>query len=305
MIFSIDVEDWTQSVMGNLCPELGKNHPVTHRVYDSTNKVMDILAEHNAKGTFFTLGNVAEKHPTLIQRMVNEGHEVASHGCEHTNIYAMSPKHMLQDITRSVQLLEDAGGQKVIGFRAPNFSIREHLFEEYCDALQANGIRYDSSLFPMKALKYGIEKKYDLDVFDAHNIDEYYLSHIKLMGMKLPFFGGGYFRLAPYALTRFFSKNMPDSSVFYIHPYDFDPGEELFARKNYGHIPLVPTLTQFIGRPSMAGKLSRLLTDHEMTSFQLAYYSEDSVTNPNARPAGNYSGHPAAVPEDRFTQLTT
>jgi len=267
MIFTVDVEDWSQSV-------LSRDNPVTERVLRSTHKVMDILSENNTKATFFTLGNVAEKFPQLIQRMAEEGHEVASHGYSHQNIYSMNRREMQEDISKSVKLLEDAGGQKVIGFRAPNFSIREHLFPEFCEALAVNGIRYDSSLFPMKVIKYGIEKKYDLSVFKDYEIDEHYLSYINAGSYKLPYFGGGYFRLSPYPMTRFLSKQLPKSAVFYMHPYEVDAEELEFVKKEYGKMPFKWLVTQFVGRKGVPNKLSRLIDDYEMTSFKQAYYAE-------------------------------
>lgn len=271
MIFTVDVEDWSQSV-------LDRNNPVTERVLRSTHQVMDILSENGTKATFFTLGNVAEKFPQLIERMVKEGHEVASHGYSHQNIYSMSPKQMQEDISKSVKILEDAGGEKVIGFRAPNFSIREHLFPSFCEALKESGIRYDSSLFPMKVLKYGIEKKYDLSVFQEYGIDEFYLSYIKAGKHKLPYFGGGYFRLSPYAMTRSLSKSLPESAVFYMHPYEVDHEELAFVKETYGKIPFKWLLTQFVGRKGIPNKLRILTTDHTMMSFRDAYYPENGST---------------------------
>lgn len=277
VIFTVDVEDWSQSV-------LNRKNPVTERVLNSTHQVMDILAENDTKATFFTLGNVAEKFPELIKRMADEGHEVASHGYDHKNIYAMSPKEMLEDIGKSVKLLEDASGQKVIGFRAPNFSIREHLFPAFCEALVTHGIRYDSSLFPMKALKYGIEKKYDLSVFKDYGIDEYYLSYIKVRDYKLPYFGGGYFRLSPYSMTRKLSQDLPESSVFYMHPYEVDAAELDFVKATYGSLPLKWRATQFAGRSGVPEKLRKLIRDYDMMSFKDAYYKGDAnnavVTKP-------------------------
>ena len=267
MIFTIDVEDWSQSV-------LNRQNPVTERVLDSTHMVMDILAENDTKATFFTLGNVAEKFPQLIKRMADEGHEVASHGYDHKNIYSMNQKEMLEDIGKSVKLLEDASGQKVIGFRAPNFSIREHLFPAFCETLATLGIRYDSSLFPMKVIKYGIEKKYDLSVFKEFGIDQHYLSYIKVRGYKLPYFGGGYFRLSPYTMTQKLSKQLPESAVFYMHPYEVDTTELEFAQAQYGPLPLKWRATQFGGRSGVPNKLRRLIRDYDMMSFRDAYYSE-------------------------------
>jgi len=292
VIFTVDVEDWAQSV-------LDRNNPVSDRVLHSTHKVMDILATNNTKATFFTLGNVAQKYPQLIRRMADEGHEVASHGYSHTNIHTMSPKQMMEDITRSVNVLEQAGGQKVIGFRAPNFSIREHLFVPYCEALAANGIRYDSSLFPMKVIKYGIEKQYDLSVFEEFGIDEYYLSYIKIAGYKLPYFGGGYFRLSPYLVTQALCKDLPESSVFYMHPYEVDAGEMQAVKQHYGNIPLKWRLSQFSGRGGIPSKLHRLIRDYDMMSFRAGYYAgEDTIKLRKTRPEAESQGL------ERFSQLS-
>lgn len=272
MIFTIDVEDWSQSVLNNA-------NPVTNRVYDNTLMILDILEEHQHKATFFTLGNVAEKYPELIRRITDAGHEVASHGYSHASIYKLSPKQVMEDVSRSVKLLEDASGSKVIGFRAPNFSIREYLFEWYCEALAENGLKYDSSLFPMKVIKYGIEKKYSLKIFNEYGIREHYLSYMKVGKHKLPFFGGGYFRLLPYMVTKSLSSKLDSKSgVFYMHPYETDTEELAAVKELYGDIPLKWRLSQFVGRGSVEDKLHKLMYDYDFTSFEREYYSEDSTS---------------------------
>lgn len=274
MIFSIDVEDWSQSV-------LNTNNPVTNRVYDNTLRLIDILEEHNHKATFFTLGNVAQKHPNLIRRIADAGHEVASHGVNHQSIFNLTPTQVKEDVATSVKLLEDASGQKVIGFRAPNFSIREYLFEWYCEALAENGLKYDSSLFPMKVIKYGIEKEYSLKIFNKYSINEHYLSYVKIGKYKFPFFGGGYFRLSPYAMTKFLSQNLDSKrAVFYMHPYETDFGELAAVKEAYGKIPLKWRITQFVGRNAVEKKLHKLMSDFEFTSFKEQFYSEDSLSTP-------------------------
>ena len=276
MIFSIDVEDWSQSV-------LNTSNPVTNRVYDNTLLLIDILAEHNHKATFFTLGNVAKKHPQLIRRITDAGHEVASHGYNHQSIFNLTPKQVQEDISTSVKLLEDTSGEKVIGFRAPNFSIREYLFEWYCEALAENGLKYDSSLFPMKVIKYGIEKEYSLKIFNKYSINEHYLSYVKIGKYKLPFFGGGYFRLSPYIMTKLLTKNLDRRrAVFYMHPYETDFGELEAVKKSYGKIPLKWRLTQFVGRNSVETKLHKLMNDFEFTSFKQEFYSKDSFSAPQS-----------------------
>jgi len=274
MIFSIDVEDWSQSV-------LNTSNPVTNRVYDNTLRLIDILEEHDHKATFFTLGNVAQKHPDLIRKIADAGHEVASHGVNHQSIFNLTPTQVKEDVATSVKLLEDASGQKVIGFRAPNFSIREYLFEWYCEALAENGLKYDSSLFPMKVIKYGIEKEYSLKIFNKYSINEHYLSYVKIGKYKLPFFGGGYFRLSPYAMTKFLSKHLDsERAVFYMHPYETDFGELAAVKEAYGKIPLKWRITQFVGRNAVEEKLHKLMNDFEFTSFKKQFYNKDSLSAP-------------------------
>ena len=274
MIFSIDVEDWSQSV-------LNTSNPVTNRVYDNTLRLIDILEEHDHKATFFTLGNVAQKHPDLIRKIADAGHEVASHGVNHQSIFNLTPTQVKEDVATSVKLLEDASGQKVIGFRAPNFSIREYLFEWYCEALAENGLKYDSSLFPMKVIKYGIEKEYSLKIFNKYSINEHYLSYVKIGKYKLPFFGGGYFRLSPYAMTKLLSKHLDsERAVFYMHPYETDFGELAAVKEAYGKIPLKWRITQFVGRNAVEEKLHKLMNDFEFTSFKKQFYNKDSLSAP-------------------------
>jgi len=274
MIFSIDVEDWAQSVLNNA-------NPVSDRVYDNTLRLIDLLEEYGHKATFFTLGNVAKKHPDLIRRIADAGHEVASHGYNHQSIFNLTPKQVKEDVGSSVKILEDLSGQKVIGFRAPDFSIREYLFEWYCEALAENGLRYDSSLFPMKVVKYGIEKEYSLKIFNKYHLNEHYLSYMQVGKAKLPFFGGGYFRITPYSITKKLSKNLnAKRAVFYMHPYEIDTEELASVKNQYGEIPLKWRLSQFVGRNTVESKLHKLMNDFKFTSFAKEYYYKDANSFP-------------------------
>ncbi|MEE9325770.1 MAG: polysaccharide deacetylase family protein [Cocleimonas sp.] len=272
MIFTIDVEDWTQSVLNN-------KNPVTDRVLHNTLRVLDMLDEYGHKATFFTLGNVAKKHPKLIRRIAEAGHEIASHGFHHDSIFTLSKEQIFEDVSTSVKLLEDTSGQKVLGYRAPDFSIRESLFEWYCEALAANGLRYDSSLFPMKVFKYGIEKRYSLDIFDKHGINEHYLSYMKFGEQKLPFFGGGYFRLMPYSMTKKLTSQLDSkSAVFYMHPYEVDTDELAYVKSTGQKIPLKWRLSQFIGRNTVKQKIHKLMGDFKFNSFANEYYLEGAAS---------------------------
>lgn len=289
MIFSIDVEDWAQSVLNNA-------NPVSDRVYDNTLRLIDLLDEYGHKATFFTLGNVAKKHPDLIRRIADAGHEVASHGYNHHSIFNLTPKQVKEDVGSSVKILEDISGQKVIGFRAPDFSIREYLFEWYCEALAENGLRYDSSLFPMKVIKYGIEKEYSLKIFNKYHLNEHYLSYMQVGKTKLPFFGGGYFRITPYSITKKLSNNLnAKRAVFYMHPYEIDTEELASVKNQYGSIPLKWRLSQFIGRNTVESKLHKLMGDFEFTSFAKEYYDDDA----NSFPRNTLSNKESEIPSDK------
>jgi len=271
MIFSVDVEDWQQSV-------LNRSNPVSTKVWNNTLALLDILGRHHVTGTFFVQGKVAEKFPVLVQRINDAGHEVASHSYSHNDIYSMGQQTFQQELERSVKFMEDKIGEKVIGFRAPNFSIKEDMFDWYCETLQSQGIIYDSSLFSIKIKKYGIEKKYPLDIFEEYGIDQYYLSHASLLGKTFPFFGGGYFRLYPYWVTDTLSHQLSDDSVFYMHPYELGISEYADLKRQYS-IPLKWQITQFVGRKTVRPKLEKLLKDHQFMSFKETYYDPGSVTS--------------------------
>jgi len=272
MIFSVDVEEWSQSILDN-------KSSGSSRVVDNTSRLLDLLDEHQHKATFFTLGNIAERHPELVKKISESGHEVASHGYNHSSIFNLTPRQVKEEVSSSVKLLEDITGKKVIGFRAPNFSIREYLFEWYCEALAENGLKYDSSLFPMKVIKYGIEKEYSLKIFNEYQIKEHYLSYTKIGNYKLPFFGGDFFRIAPYFITKQLSKQLdPKHAVFYMRPYELDSNELSSIKAASKDLPLKWRLTQFIGRGNVEEKLIKLMKDYSFTSFEKENYSNISST---------------------------
>jgi polysaccharide deacetylase family protein (PEP-CTERM system associated) len=270
MIFSVDVEEWSQSILDNKSTK-------SDRVLDNTLRLLDLLDEHKHKATFFTLGNIAEHYPELIKKISENGHEIASHGFNHSSIFNLTPKQVKEEVGSSVKLLEDITGKKVIGFRAPNFSIREYLFEWYCEALAVNGLKYDSSLFPMKVIKYGIEKEYSLKIFNEYKIQEHYLSYTKIGNRKIPFFGGDFFRLVPYSITKQLSKQLNQKTgVFYFRPYELDSKELASMKKTNTDIPLKWRLTQFIGRNNVEEKLIKLMKDYDFNSFENTHYSGKS-----------------------------
>lgn len=192
------------------------------------NQILGILAEHNVKATFFVLGWIAERHPALIKKISYQGHEIGSHGYEHKLIYNQSYAEFEQDLKRSIKVIEGITGKKVLGFRAPSFSItKDSLWA--LEVLANNHLKYDASIFPILHHRYGIERAprfpYRINN-NGYSIIEYPCSTIKLLGRNIPFSGGGYLRLLPYKIIRKFIKeiNRQDKPVMvYIHPWEFDP----------------------------------------------------------------------------------
>jgi polysaccharide deacetylase family protein (PEP-CTERM system associated) len=256
-ILSFDVEDWHQST-------LDFSLPVTRRVRDNTFRILDLVARAGARATFFVLGLAAQAFPDLVRRIRDEGHEVASHGHSHRPVYAMGPDEFREDLRRSITLIEDAVGERVLGYRAPDFSIRGgHLWA--LRILAEEGLRYDSSIFPIAGPRYGIRASFSLPfrVLTASQSElvEFPLATLEYLGLRLPAAGGGYFRLFPYlasrtAIARLNRRGSPATS--YFHPYELDV-EEIPGSTHA--IPWHMRLSQGLMRSTVARKLERLLAE--------------------------------------------
>lgn len=268
MIFSADIEDWQQSVY-----DFDRN--VSTRVLRNTSQLLDTLDRHGIKGTFFVQGMVAEKFPNLIRTIADAGHELASHSHTHRRIYNLSQAQFREELHRSVALLEDISGNKVIGFRAPTFSVRDEYLDWYCDALKTEGILYDSSIMLATVRRcYGFTDDDILQRIREHGLDCYPLSVSPVLGKNIPVLGGGYFRIFPYWLTRWLARNLDKQhSVFYMHPYELDANEyrEVSQQVN---IPLPMAVHQFARRSSIPVKLDKLLRDYPFTTFRDTYYPQ-------------------------------
>ncbi len=225
---TIDVEDWFH--VENLKPVVSRES-WSHRelrVERNTERMLELLDEHGVRATFFVLGWVAERCPSLVQRLAAAGHEVASHGYGHELVYDLSEREFRDDVRRCKQLLEDLTGTPVRGYRAPSFSITDWSIP----VLQDLGFVYDSSAFPTIAHdRYGRLAGVSADhpvVELRPGFHEVCVSCLDLRGVSLPWGGGGYFRAMPYALFRRGVAEILRSGrpyVFYIHPWELDPGQ--------------------------------------------------------------------------------
>lgn len=200
------------------------------RVGTNTRRILDILDEYRARATFFVLGCVAERDPSLVQAIHKHGHEVASHGYSHRRIYTQTPQQFREETGKAKSIVEDIIGHPIIGYRAASYSITGKSLWAL-DILAEEGFRYDSSIFPIIHDLYGIpghERFFCLlNRSGSGSIAEIPLSTIRFMGINLPAAGGGYVRLLPYAATKFALLNLnkyeQQPAVVYFHPWEIDP----------------------------------------------------------------------------------
>jgi polysaccharide deacetylase family protein (PEP-CTERM system associated) len=225
---SIDVEDWFH--VHNLEAVVARDtwDQRELRVERNTERMLELMAERGARCTCFVLGWVAEKCPGLVRRIAAAGHEIASHGYGHELLYTLSPAAFREDVKRGVGLLEAAAGQKVRGYRAPSFSITDWAL----DVLKELGLDYDSSAFPTAVHdRYGrlsgVEGSQSIAEVRP-GLYEIFVSTLRIGHLGVPWAGGGYFRLLPYRLFAHGIRRILNSGrsyVFYIHPWEIDPGQ--------------------------------------------------------------------------------
>jgi polysaccharide deacetylase family protein (PEP-CTERM system associated) len=228
---SVDVEDYFHvSVFDGLVPRASWPS-MESRVVANTRKLLGIFAEFGIRSTFFVLGWVAERHPELVAEIARAGHEIASHGYAHRLIYDQTPRQFREDVRRAKLVLEDAGGRLVAGYRAPSYSITPKSLWAL-DVLMEEGYTYDSSVFPIHHDRYGIplsaREPYVIER-QAGSLMEVPAATLRWFGMNLPVSGGGYFRILPYAWTRWSIDRVSRSEhrpvVFYLHPWEIDPDQ--------------------------------------------------------------------------------
>ena len=256
---TIDVEDYFQ--VSAFAPHIDRDHwpAMECRVEQNVDRILALLADANARATFFTLGWIAERYPTLIQRIADCGHEVASHGYGHERATAQSPQEFRADITLAKAILEDIAGAEVRGYRAPSFSIGDSNPWAF-DAIVEAGYRYRSSLYPIRHDHYGAP---DSPRF-AHEVRpgllEIPVATVRLFKVNLPAGGGGYFRLLPYVLSRWsirrINGNDRQPAMFYFHPWEIDDEQPRVAG------PGVKTrMRHYVNLHRMAPRLTKLMRE--------------------------------------------
>jgi polysaccharide deacetylase family protein (PEP-CTERM system associated) len=274
---SVDVEDYFQVSAFEGVLERSGWDGMESRVCRNTERLLDIFDEFGVRGTFFTLGWVAERHPRLVRSIAERGHEIASHGYEHRLIYDQSPDAFRQDVRRAKRLLEDTAGVRIGGYRAPSYSITARSLWAL-DILIEEAYWYDASIFPIRHDRYGIpdspRQTYSIER-SAGTLTEVPGSTVRVGPVNLPVAGGGYFRILPYAWTRWgigrLNRHEQQPAVFYLHPWEIDPAQ-----------PRIPAgaLSRFRHYRNLhktEGRLRRLLADFRFAPLnQLLHAPSDT-----------------------------
>lgn len=224
-LLTIDVEDWfhTSALQPYVSQEDWDRLPST--LLDNVLFLLDLLAAHHTRATFFILGWVAERHPELVKKISAGGHEIASHGYRHRLIYNLSRETVRAYVTRSKSLLEDLTGQEVLGYRATSFSVVQST-RWALDVIREAGFTYDSSIYPIRHDIYGIAGCPRFPFIHPNGLIEIPPSTLRIWGRNFPVGGGGYLRLYPYWLTRKGIEALNRQGhpgVIYLHPWELDP----------------------------------------------------------------------------------
>jgi polysaccharide deacetylase family protein (PEP-CTERM system associated) len=263
---SIDLEDWF--CVHNLSSVIKKEDwdKCEYRVEKNSSKILDLLDKFNTKATFFVLGWIAEKSPQLIKEIENRGHEIASHGYYHTLITSLTPEEFESDLKRGVEAIKKTGvTQEISGFRAPSFTIVDKT-KWALEILEKNNFKYDSSVFPMSFHPdYGIGDAPLSPYKITKGILEFPMSVVRFLGKKIPFSGGGYFRLFPYFITKYlFGKVNREGRpvIFYLHPWEIDPGQPKMK------LPMLKKFRHYNNLNKTEKRFDRLLNDFQFTTLK-------------------------------------
>ena len=257
---TVDVEDYFQVYAFFHCIPRASWDGYACRVEANVDRILAQFARAGVSATFFTLGWIAERHPAMIRRIVAAGHELASHGYDHTRVDAMDATAFREDLRRTHGVLEDLGGVAVRGYRAPTFSIGPTTPWAF-DVIAETGHAYSSSVNPVRHDNYGMPDAPRTPYRPAGGaLWEFPMTTARLLGRNMPCSGGGYFRLLPYWLFRRGFAGATETErrpgIFYFHPWEVDPDQ-----------PRVPDcgwksrLRHYTNLSRMSGRLDRLLTD--------------------------------------------
>ena len=277
---TVDVEDYYQVSAFEGVVDRARWDAYESRVERNTRLVLDVLAARNVRATFFTLGWVADRHPSLVRELVARGHEVASHGYEHRLLTTFTPDAFRADLARAAEAIERACGVRVRGFRAPSFSVGlDNLWVH--DVLRDEGYLFSSSVFPVRHDRYGIpdfpRHPVVLTDADGRTIWEFPMTTKRVLGRNLPVAGGGWMRLLPGAVMRRALRGenaTGEPTIVYLHPWELDPEQPRIAAA-----PRKARFRHYLNLGRMRDRLDRLLTTFRYGTVSEVIATLDPLTH--------------------------
>lgn len=257
---SVDVEEYYHSMEFEAAVPAEQHRYLPSRVEESTEKVLALLETLNVQATFFIVGRIAEEHPQLVRGIFQAGHEIACHSYQHELVSRQTPEEFRADVRHAKTILEDLTGERVLGFRAPNYSIG--LAQDWAyDILLDEGFSYDSSVYPIRHDRYGYPHAprfpYEIKAAGSEKLIEFPIGTVRVGGINIPLGGGGYFRLLPVNLFRLgiqrVNKREKQPVMFYFHPWELDPHQPCPP------MPFHHRFRHYVGIEKQEAKLSHLL----------------------------------------------
>lgn len=260
---SVDVEDWFQVGAFETVIDRKDWDSLECRVERNTDAVLALFDDAGIKGTFFTLGWVADRYPALMRRIIDAGHEIASHGYAHERVFTLTPAQFAADIERTRKLIEDTSGASVTGYRAPSFSIDQRTPWAH-EILAEQGYTYSSSVAPVKHDHYGWADapRFAFRPVAGSDFLEVPVTTAQIGSKRLAAGGGGFFRLLPYAFSKWAIRQVNEDAqrpaIIYFHPWEIDPDQPRVA-----NAPIKSRLRHYTKLDVMAEKLRRLPQDFQ------------------------------------------
>jgi polysaccharide deacetylase family protein (PEP-CTERM system associated) len=276
-VLTIDLEDYYHATAFSANGGPGGNGVHISRVEQNTERILEILAKNGCSATFFAVGSIAERFPGLVQRIVRAGHEIACHSYAHRQVFAFTRDQFYEDTHRAKSAIEDAAGARVLGYRAPSFSITKNT-EWAFEVLAELGFSYDSSIFPIRHLTFEMQnapRQPFIITTRAGSILEFPMTTLQILGARAPLAGGAYLRLLPYWHTRWGIRYLNRSEglpvCVYLHPWELDPDQPRMKGS------FTARMRHYFGLRSAEEKFQRLLEDFE---FQPLGPLVKGLTNP-------------------------
>ena len=279
-ILTFDIEEWFHILDNDSTKTLREWSNFESRIHTNMDKIFDLLEKSNLKATFFVVGWIAEKYPEIIKKIDSFGSELGSHTNMHQLMYEQNRAEVKEDLLKSIDILQSITGKKVTSFRAPGFSITEKN-KWVLEVLAENGITHDSSIFPAGRAhggfpSYSIAKPSIIEL-NGYKLKEFPINTASILSKKWIYSGGGYFRLTPYSLIKYWSKSS-NYIMTYFHPRDFDPGQPMIKE-----LSLSRKFKSYVGLSNCMHKLEKWTTDFKFTDLEEADKSIDWSNAPRIK----------------------